>query len=50
MHEFDYLEPASVEEASRMLADLGDEVRLIAGGTALILGLRQRMVAPTHLI
>lgn len=50
MREFDYLEPASVEEASRMLADLGDEVRVIAGGTALLLGMRQRMVAPTHLV
>ncbi|RYF82730.1 MAG: xanthine dehydrogenase family protein subunit M [Comamonadaceae bacterium] len=50
MREFDYLEPASVEEASRMLADLGDEVRVIAGGTALMLAMRQRMLAPTHLI
>lgn len=50
MREFDWLEPASVEEASRMLADLGDEVRVIAGGTALMLGMRQRMLAPTHLI
>lgn len=50
MHDFDYLEPHSVEEASRMLADLGDEVRVIAGGTALLLGMRQRMVAPTHLV
>ncbi|WP_225781669.1 xanthine dehydrogenase family protein subunit M [Xenophilus sp. Marseille-Q4582] len=50
MREFDYLEPRSVEEASRMLADLGDEVRVIAGGTALMLAMRQRMLAPTHLI
>lgn len=50
MREFDYLEPATVEEASRMLADLGDEARVIAGGTALMLGMRQRMLAPTHLV
>lgn len=50
MREFDYLEPASVDEASRMLADLGDEARVIAGGTALMLGMRQRMLAPTHLV
>lgn len=50
MREFDYLEPTTVEEASRMLADLGEDARLIAGGTALMLGLRQRMLAPTHLI
>ncbi len=50
MHEFDYLEPASIDEASRMLADLGDECRAIAGGTALMLGMRQRMLSPTHLV
>lgn len=34
-----------------MLADLEDEeVRLIAGGTALILTLRQRMLRPEHLV
>ncbi|KRB99905.1 4-hydroxybenzoyl-CoA reductase [Hydrogenophaga sp. Root209] len=50
MLDFDFLEPASVGEAGRMLADLGDECRVIAGGTALMLGMRQRMLAPTHLI
>ena len=50
MREFDFLEPPSVAEASRMLADLGEDVRVIAGGTALMLAMRQRMLAPTHLI
>lgn len=51
MRNFNYLEPSSIEEASRLLADLEDEeVRLIAGGTALILTLRQRMVQPAHLV
>lgn len=50
MREFDYLEPASVAEASRMLADWGDEARVIAGGTALMLGMRQRMLAPACLV
>ena len=50
MRDFDYLEPASVAEASRMLGDLGDEGRAIAGGTALMLGMRQRMLAPSHLV
>ena len=39
-----------MQEASQMLADLGNECRLIAGGTALMLGMRQRMLTPTHLI
>ena len=33
-----------------MLADYGDDCRAIAGGTALMLALRQRMVNPTRLI
>ncbi|HYP70444.1 MAG TPA: xanthine dehydrogenase family protein subunit M, partial [Variovorax sp.] len=40
----------TVAEASHMLADLGDDCRVIAGGTALMLGMRQRMLTPTHLV
>jgi aerobic carbon-monoxide dehydrogenase medium subunit len=50
MRDFEFLQPASVAEASRMLADLGDECRLMAGGTALMLVMRQRMVSPTHIV
>ena len=50
MHDFDFLVPASVAEASRMAADLGEGVRFIAGGTALMLALRQRMLMPSHLL
>jgi carbon-monoxide dehydrogenase medium subunit len=50
MKEFDYLEPASVQEACKMLAELGDECRMIAGGTALMLAMRQRMLTPKYLI
>lgn len=50
MREFDFLEPASVAEASRMLADLGEDCRVMAGGTALMLAMRQRMLSPTHIV
>ena len=50
MRDFDFLQPATVAEASRMLADLGEECRLMAGGTALMLVLRQRMLTPTHIV
>ncbi|WP_077000407.1 xanthine dehydrogenase family protein subunit M [Variovorax sp. KK3] len=50
MHDFEFLEPRTVAEASRMLADLGDECRVMAGGTALLLAMRQRMVAPSHVV
>jgi carbon-monoxide dehydrogenase medium subunit len=50
MHDLDYLEPPSVAEASRIAADLGDSARFMAGGTALMLALRQRMLQPSHLV
>lgn len=50
MRDFDFLQPESAAEAARMLGDLGDDGRAIAGGTALMLGMRQRMLAPTHLV
>ncbi|MET0279354.1 MAG: xanthine dehydrogenase family protein subunit M [Pseudorhodoplanes sp.] len=50
MREFDYLEPNSIAEASEMLAAHPDDARMMAGGTALMLALRQRMVSPTHVI
>lgn len=33
-----------------MLAEHGEESRLYAGGTALLLGMRQRMLAPSHIV
>ncbi|MFS8974019.1 FAD binding domain-containing protein [Cupriavidus necator] len=50
MRDFEFLEPATVTEANRMLADLGDSCRIFAGGTALMLGMRQRMLTPSYLI
>src|SRR5436190_23774158 len=50
MRDFALLAPSSVREASQMLADLGEEARLFAGGTALLLAMRQRMLNPTHVI
>ena len=51
MLDFNYLEPDSIAEACRLLAELEDEeVRVIAGGTSLTLTMRQRMVQPSHLV
>jgi carbon-monoxide dehydrogenase medium subunit len=50
MRDFDFLKPTSVDEASRMLADLGEDCRVMAGGTALLLVMRQRMLNPSHVI
>ncbi len=50
MRDFVLLEPRSAQEASRMLADHGEGARLLAGGTALLLGLRQRLLTPSHVV
>lgn len=50
MHDFDFVEPSSVAEASALLQQHGDACRVVAGGSAVVLVMRQRMIAPTHLI
>jgi len=50
MREFDFLEPDSVAEACSLLKRLGEDARAWAGGSALILAMRQRMLAPTHVV
>jgi len=50
MRAFDFLEPRSVEEASAMLLRHGESARALAGGTSLVLLLRQRLAEPTHLV
>jgi aerobic carbon-monoxide dehydrogenase medium subunit len=50
MRPFDYLQPTSIEEASQLLADYGDDARVFAGGTALMLVMRQRMLNPRALV
>jgi len=50
MIKFEYLEPESLEEACALLERYGDEARLIAGGTALIIWMRQRLLNPKVVI
>lgn len=47
---FDYLEPRSVEEALTMLADHADQAAVVAGGTDLVVRMKQRLVQPAFLI
>ncbi|MFD9703494.1 FAD binding domain-containing protein [Lentzea sp. NPDC059081] len=48
--EFKYLFPSSVDEAVRMLAEEGEDAKVIAGGQSLVPVLRMRLAAPTALI
>ena len=47
---FDYHRPASIADALQMLADLGEEARVVAGGHSLIPMMKLRMAQPEHLI
>lgn len=50
MRPFEFLEPDDLATASRILADHDDEAYVFAGGSALLLGMRQRMLAPEVLV
>lgn len=50
MKPFEILEPTSVVEASRLLREHGEAAKVIAGGTALTLLLKEGLLAPSTLI
>ena len=47
---FEIHQPASVAEASQMLAHYGDEAALYAGGTELLLAMKHRALSYSHLV
>jgi carbon-monoxide dehydrogenase medium subunit len=50
MNAFDYRAPRTVDEALTILSEYGEDARVIAGGTALVTMLRQRLVRPGCLV
>src|SRR5919197_1541610 len=42
--------PTSLEEATTLLARYGDEAKVIAGGTAVVLMLKNRLISPAALV
>lgn len=50
MRSFEYKMPISLQEAQELLSQYGEEAKLIAGGTALILLMKQQLVQPAYLI
>ena len=50
MNAFDYRAPRTLDEALAILHEYGDEARVIAGGTALVTMMRQRLVHPGCLV
>jgi len=47
---FAYHRPTAVEEAARLLAELGDDAKVVAGGQSLVPLLNFRLAAPGHLV
>lgn len=50
MNAFEYAAPRTLDEALAVLREQGDEARVIAGGTALVTMMRQRLVRPSYLV
>jgi xanthine dehydrogenase iron-sulfur cluster and FAD-binding subunit A len=50
VHEFDYLQPATMEDALALLGQYGDQARVLAGGTDLIVQIKMERLAPRVLI
>ncbi len=48
--DFEYLAPATVEEALSILSEHGEEAKIIAGGQSLLIPMRQGLVTPEYLI
>jgi CO/xanthine dehydrogenase FAD-binding subunit len=47
---FEYHDPSTVDEALGLIANLGEEVKLLAGGMSLVPLLNFRLASPDHLI
>ena len=47
---FDYHRPSTIADAIRLLTDLGDDARPLAGGHSLIPMMKLRLASPEHLI
>jgi carbon-monoxide dehydrogenase medium subunit len=50
MNAFDFRQPDTLEEALTLVHDMGEDARVMAGGTALVIMLKQRLVMPDCLI
>jgi len=50
MIKFDYLEPTALKKAFSLLEKHGDDARVIAGGTSLLIMMRQRLLMPKVVI
>lgn len=47
---FDYHDPDTLEAACRLLAELGEKAKPLAGGTDLIVNMKKKSVLPAHVV
>jgi xanthine dehydrogenase iron-sulfur cluster and FAD-binding subunit A len=50
VQEFEYIEPASLEEAIALLGQYGDRAQVLAGGTYLLVQIKMERLAPEYVI
>lgn len=50
MIDFEFHSPTSLEEVFQLLESHGEDARVMAGGTALVIQMKQRLVQPEHVI
>jgi aerobic carbon-monoxide dehydrogenase medium subunit len=50
MNAFDYRAPRALDEALAILGEFGEDAKVVAGGTALVTMMRQRLVQPRCLV
>lgn len=50
MIDFEFHSPSSLEEAFELLERYGDDARLMAGGTGVVLQMKQRLSQPGHVV
>ncbi len=48
--EFEYFEPASLEQAAQLLRDVGEQCMVLGGGTDLVPSMRQGLFRPKYLL
>jgi carbon-monoxide dehydrogenase medium subunit len=47
---FDFHEPATVAEACQIKAEYGENAKLLAGGTDLLVDMKKKLISPKHLV
>ncbi len=47
---FEYHEPEGMDEACRLMGDLGEKARPLAGGTDLLVNMKKKLLSPEHVV